>query len=126
MFEMNFFNVIFTNFFFHIPQDWRFNILGAPSNPITDLLNPIEKLCYKNWQTWTPCDAFLVSLFIDPMVVRKLSEHHVTIELHGRHTRGQVVLDHLYKEKANCKVIELIDEELFRNMILETAGHNVV
>jgi inosine-uridine nucleoside N-ribohydrolase len=106
-------------------QNWRFETLGAIKNPITALLDPIEKLCYKNWTSFTPCDAFLVAVFIDDNVIRKASEHHVSIELHGRLCRGQVVLDHLYKEKPNCTIVEVINEDLFERMLMETAGHDI-
>jgi inosine-uridine nucleoside N-ribohydrolase len=73
-----------------------------------------------------PCDVFLASLFIDSDVIRKSNDYHVTVELSGRYTRGQVVIDHLFQEKANCTIVELLDEELIRKMLLYTAGHKKV
>lgn len=59
-----------------------------------------------------PCDAYLTALFLFPeKCIRKKHSNHVTVELHGNYTRGQMVLDHLGKNEHNITIIELLYEE---------------
>uniref|UniRef100_A0A336MYK3 CSON010048 protein n=1 Tax=Culicoides sonorensis TaxID=179676 RepID=A0A336MYK3_CULSO len=105
-----------------IPISWRFNELTRNiNNKITQLLDPIEKKAYKNWNYWSPFDTFCAAYFIDPTIARKTEDFHMTIELNGLFTRGQVVIDHLDQQTyKNVTVIEEIDVEKFKMLIEDT------
>ena len=105
-------------------EDWRINVLAKNKNPLTNLLDPIEKKAYQNvLEWWTPCDAFSVACFMLPQLITKMSNCHVTVELTGAHTRGQMIIDHTRKEKPNAHVIETIDVELFKKLMLWVCDH---
>lgn len=107
-------------------DDWRIKELASNNNPLTNLLDPVEIKAYKNvLPNWTPCDNFLACCFIMPKMIQKMEHQHVTVELSGDHTRGQMIIDHLKKEKPNAFIIKQIDAELFKKFILWVCGHEV-
>ncbi|GJQ84570.1 hypothetical protein Trydic_g234 [Trypoxylus dichotomus] len=103
-------------------MEWRFTVLGNVSDPMIQLLNRAEASIYRKRMTeyWYPCDAFLTLALIYPECVEKEGVYHATIELHGRETRGQVVLDHLNEKEANVRVIKRVNEEFAKNIFLKT------
>lgn len=106
-----------------IPNSWRFDVIGKIDNPITRFLNPIEEKAYKNQQNWTPYDTYCAASFIDPSLVRRTENFHMTIELNGMFTRGQVVIDHIDElNYKNVTVIEEIDVEKFKSLMVTTVS----
>lgn len=104
-----------------IPKSWRFDVIGTIDNDITRLLNPIEEKAYKKCEEWLPFDTYCAASFIDPSIVRRREDFHMTIELNGRLTRGQVVIDHIEEnEFKNVTVIEEIDVERFKWLVMDT------
>lgn len=91
-------------------------------SPILDLLNRIEYKAFQNFKQYIPCDALVTSLFIHPEIVTKATEWHATVELNGRETRGQLVLDHLKENRANVRIVEKIDEEDMKTIMLWVCG----
>ena len=110
-----------------IPLKWRMQALAGNNNPMTQLLDPVEKKCYTNsiHKNWICCDNFLAVCFILPEIVKKKTKHHATIELGGKYTRGQMILDHLHVEKKNVEIIEEIDVEKYMKFMLMICGHDV-
>lgn len=106
-------------------QDWRFNILGAIQNRHMELLNAVEKKVWgkSRYTTWISCDAMLAAAVLCPDIVIKSQKCHATIELHGTHTRGQVVLDHLQVKDPNVHLIEKVDTSVLKKMLLWAAEH---
>lgn len=105
-------------------EDWRIAKLASNKNPFTNLLDPVETKAYRNvLPRWTPCDNFLACCFIYPKMIEKMTKHHVTIELAGNHTRGQMVIDHLLRSKPNAFLIEKIDVEMFKRFMLWVCDH---
>jgi inosine-uridine nucleoside N-ribohydrolase len=104
-----------------ISSDWRRNVFGAKDNAAIQLLNEAEKqLSRKNPKVWVPCDAFLVAAFLYPdTMITKKSTHNATVELHGSQTRGQIVLDHLKTKRDNVTIIEEVDPELFKQLLMK-------
>ncbi|XP_063695544.1 pyrimidine-specific ribonucleoside hydrolase RihA-like isoform X2 [Culicoides brevitarsis] len=103
--------------------EYRLNVLGKTDNKITQLLNPIEKKGYEaiGMAEWSPYDAYCAASFIDASIMRKTEDFHMTIELSGKFTRGQVVIDHIDEVNfKNVTVIEEIDVEKFNSLILTT------
>uniref|UniRef100_A0A1L8DYD6 Putative inosine-uridine preferring nucleoside hydrolase n=1 Tax=Nyssomyia neivai TaxID=330878 RepID=A0A1L8DYD6_9DIPT len=112
---------------FHISMDWRMNVLGDISNRITKLLNPIEQKCYRDFQDWMPCDTILTAVVLaGKSMIEKSTTWNATVELSGHHTRGQFILDHLRKKPDNLTIIEKVNQETFKDIMLWTAGHENV
>ncbi|CRL04836.1 CLUMA_CG017889, isoform A [Clunio marinus] len=108
-------------------NEWRFKVLSSNNNPYTNLLDRVEAKAYgsRNWDIWTPWDNFLVSCFILPRLMKKVTNKFVTVELSGNHTRGQMIIDHQKKEKPNAFIIEEIDVEEFKKFMLWVCEHDV-
>lgn len=107
-------------------SDWRIKELASNDNLFTNLLDPIEIKAYINiLPHWTPCDNFLACCFIVPKMIKKVNKRHVTVELAGVHTRGQMVIDHINKNEPNAFVIEQIDIELFKKFMLWVCEHKM-
>ncbi|XP_055608123.1 nucleoside hydrolase-like [Uranotaenia lowii] len=109
-----------------LAMDWRMSIVGRSTNKVVQMLNQVETKCYTNFEWWMPCDAFLVAVFIKPDIVRHAENFHVDIELTGKLTRGQMVPDHLKSNKENTRVVDRIDNEQFKLLMLYAADHNDV
>jgi inosine-uridine nucleoside N-ribohydrolase len=90
-----------------------------------ELLNAVEKKVWEksNYTTWISCDAILAAALLHPDIVIKSQKCHATIELHGTHTRGQVVLDHLQVKDPNVHLIEKVDTSILKKMFLWAAEH---
>jgi inosine-uridine nucleoside N-ribohydrolase len=67
-------------------------------------------------------DAFLVAVFLNPKVILTARPFNVTVELAGNFSRGQMILDHLFAHPSNCRIVETIDQELFKTMLTRTAS----
>jgi inosine-uridine nucleoside N-ribohydrolase len=108
-----------------LPLDtWRFGVLNSVANDITNMMDKIErKVPYKD--IFKPCDAILVGCLAFPSMIRKMKHQHVSVELRGQETRGQMTIDHRGVEKPNAHVIEDVDGEFFKKMLMWAAGHNV-
>jgi len=101
-----------------IPKIWRFETIGRIDNKITRFLNAIEEKAYNKLEFWLPYDAFIVAYFLDNSIVVKTEEFHMTIELSGFFTRGQVVLDHINSQlKKNVNIVEEVDVEKFKGLV---------
>lgn len=81
------------------------------------LLNEVDKISYRNCKAFIPCDALLTAVFVFPdKCIKSKCEYHATIELNGSHTRGQMVLDHMQKNKHNVTVIQSVNEDEFKKV----------
>lgn len=105
-----------------IPMDWRFDVLGRIKNDFIEFMSPIEDKIYRQrgYKHWALCDALLIACILHPdAVIKRRARHHCTVELHGTHTRGQVVIDHYLKENpANVDMIELIETDACMKLFL--------
>lgn len=91
-------------------------------SPITKFLNPVEFKAFVHFTHYIPCDAMVSVLFIHPGGVEKSSNWHVTVELNGKETRGQLVLDHLKESPDNARIVERICEEDMKTIMLWVCG----
>lgn len=109
-----------------VPLKWRMDELGAINNPITKLLNALDQKFYvaRNREYFKPCDGLLTAIFLSKDAVEVDGHWHASIELHGRHTRGQLVLDHLKTNQANVRIVEKLDMEVFKKILMWTVGHD--
>lgn len=104
-----------------IPLDFRLNEIASVRNGFTELMNPIETKAFREYTTWVPYDAVAAACFIDSSLIKKIEHWHVTIELGGFFTRGQVILDHNHNNTINPKnshIIEEVDLAKFQEMVL--------
>lgn len=86
------------------------------------MLNPVEYKAFREFTNYIPCDALVACLFMHPGLVIKDSHWHVVVELNGRETRGQLVLDHLQENENNARIIERINAEDLKSILLWTCG----
>ncbi|XP_004535001.1 inosine-uridine preferring nucleoside hydrolase [Ceratitis capitata] len=110
---------------FRITLDWRLNVLGATDSPFVQLLNRVESalLLPRGVKRWLVCDALAVAAYLFPhLVVKDNQLQHAAVELAGTHTRGQMVIDHLHREKKNANIITEIDIEHYHKIIAWTGG----
>ncbi len=74
----------------------------------------------------TPPDLAAVGIAIDRTIAAS-QMYHVTIETHGKHTRGMTVVDrrpyrHLHGDDVdpNCDVVTSMDNQRYRQLVLDT------
>ncbi|KAF2899926.1 hypothetical protein ILUMI_06265 [Ignelater luminosus] len=109
----------------HLTFRWRFDVLGSKNTPIMELLNRAEKSIYPEKENppdsiWYPCDALCVIAMLYPNEsITKQSKHNATVELHGSKTRGQIVLDHLKQKDPNVTMLEKINDEFIKEILLQ-------
>jgi len=111
-----------------ILQDWRLNVLGKQNTPECDFMNLIEKNLLegrvKVEGIWRPHDSTVTAALIEPSVVKSSVSHPVWMELHGQHTKGQLVIDYNSKEESHIRIITGMDGPLFQKMLIWTLNSN--
>lgn len=105
----------------YIPKSWRFDVVGKIDNKITRLMNPVERKAYKDKYEWGPFDMYCAAAFIEPKIVRQAHNFYMTIELNGV-KRGQAVIHHSKRSDFNVRVIEKIDVERLKGLVMETVN----
>lgn len=103
---------------------FRFGLLNSIPNDFLKLMDLIEENShYRN--NFLPCDAFLIACYFFPQMIKQMKHHNVSVELNGKETRGQMLLDHrrTEKPKKNAHVIEEVDAEFFKKVLLSVCGH---
>lgn len=104
------------------PTEWRNKVLPRKGDPVTKLMDPVdEHISVKG--NFILCDVYAIACFLFPQLIRKMEKCHVTVELGGAHSRGQMVVDHLEKEEPNAFVIQEMDGETFASFIMWLCGH---
>ena len=72
------------------------------------------------------CDVLAVAVAVDPMLITKYHDVYATVELQGKYTKGQVVIDwnpHSRMDgkpinKSNVIIVDQVDVELYKKMLL--------
>lgn len=106
-------------------QDWRLNVLGKVDSKAIRLMNAVEDaiLVAKGFVRWIVCDAVLVAAYCFPqLAITRSRLYHATVELTGTHTRAQMVLDHLRRNKENTCVILEIHKQHYKDVMSWTGG----
>lgn len=64
-------------------------------------------------------DGLAMACALEPGIVTKAETHHVTVEMHGHHTRGQTSVDWMDRKKlpANVEIILEVERERFDELI---------
>lgn len=102
-------------------QEWRFGVLNKVRSDIIDLMDKIEVDPLK--KNFIPCDAYLIACFVFPQMITVEKRYNATVELSGEYARGLMVLDHKQLDEPNAFVIEDIDVDLFKKVLLWVCGH---
>jgi inosine-uridine nucleoside N-ribohydrolase len=81
-------------------------------------VNRFDK-CYNNYVMW---DQLAVACALDPGVIVSSTKTDATVELGGRFTRGQMVVESRHRFRGgrdNVVVIDEIDKEKFEKLVLD-------
>lgn len=115
------FNFLQKKIFF---QEWKYSSFKDVNCKVVQLLNEALEITFKN-RTYSICDAYLAAAFIFPeKCIRQSQDRFVTIELHGHHSRGQMIVDHSGKTAkiSNVTIIEQLDEDEIKKALIWTAN----
>lgn len=100
--------------------------MGCASNDANlQLLNEVERVAFSKRPFFTPFDALLTAVFLFPeRCIGVKNQYNATVELHGTHTQGQMVINHRNDNHIhNVTVIESVNEEEIKNILLWTARY---
>ncbi|XP_058806314.1 nucleoside hydrolase-like [Phymastichus coffea] len=111
-----------------ISFEWRDNVFGKIDTPAVELMNAIEENIYKTEhrfkESYNPCDFFIAAILLRPDVAKDIGFYYIDIELGGTKTRGQVVVDHLMSHEPNAYIIQNIDTEICKDLLMFVANPN--
>uniref|UniRef100_A0A6M2E2Z9 Putative inosine-uridine preferring nucleoside hydrolase n=1 Tax=Xenopsylla cheopis TaxID=163159 RepID=A0A6M2E2Z9_XENCH len=111
----------------NLTADWRFNVMGNIDNEEMKLMNKVElsiNILHNNETIYYACDSAGVAVMLNPQIIVNSFTIHTTVELYGRFTRGQTVIDHNSLYTPNTKIVTQIDDNVFKKMLMVAAGHN--
>lgn len=111
-----------------VPLRWRWEVLGRVRHPIVDWLNPVERSIFGKYgddYAYGMCDALLVGCLLFPeRLVARMRRRRCTVELQGRHTRGQMVVDHVNGQASpvalNVWMVERLEAAACMELMLWT------
>lgn len=108
----------------HFFKDWRENVLGKAQDPTFQLITKAELSVYKSHDAvyWECCDGFLALCYLNPKIIKTKELIYGVVELDGRYTRGQLVLDYRNKNPANLTVILDVDPDAIKETCLKIAN----
>lgn len=102
-------------------QDWRFNVLGQVNQTNVQLLDQVEEIAYQNLPSYNPYDAFATAAFLFPkQVIQVMKPFNATIELAGRETRGEMIVNR-QSTVYNVNVVQKISQKAFMRIQLRAA-----
>lgn len=97
-------------------------MLGNSDCKNVQFLNQVERIAFRERPFFTPFDALLTAAILFPeRCIQTQKRYHVTVELDGFHTRGQMVID-LRNHNHNVTVIETVNEEEIKKVLLWIAS----
>lgn len=82
----------------------------------------MEFKAFVKFTNYIPCDALVAALFIHPSFAVESSDWHCVVELNGRDTRGQLVLDHLRDNANNATIVERVCPEDLKTILMWVVG----
>lgn len=103
-------------------QTWRFETLGNTSNTVIQILNPAERKPLHDGDNWMPCDLLVAMAFTNPELITEKKQYNGNVELHGWLTRGQLVLDHAHEGTGSITIIDNMDQEEVKRILVRLAA----
>ncbi|KAK7075034.1 hypothetical protein SK128_006633, partial [Halocaridina rubra] len=107
--------------------------LASAKTPQAELINLIEAKVNKRrtGRSWITCDQLAMAWMIDNIKNRNAAwealetletstkQCHATVELQGRHTRGQMVIDHqsVLKRKPNATILTGVSMPVYQEYL---------
>lgn len=90
-----------------------------------DLMNMAEKHIWSksSFQHWMACDQLAAAVMLRKEVVLKSQSCRASVELHGQHTRGQFIIDHLSQAQHNVTIVQKVDVNLIKQMLMWAMKH---
>ena len=112
-------------------QDWRRKILGSKNNTLIQFLNEIEEFnlsqsvekTHEPENIWSKADSKLAAILIEPNIIADSLITNIQVVIDGK-ARGSLLVDYgkdfnKNPGMANVKVVQNMDEILFRNILLD-------
>jgi len=67
-------------------------------------------------------DPLAMAISLQPALIQRSSRHFVTVELSGRHTRGQTVIDYsgISARAANVRIVHALDRQGFYQLLRQS------
>lgn len=102
-----------------VSKPWREDVLGKVESTLVKFLNAIEAKSLSKGNRWSPCDAMLIAVLMNPDAVLKATSLHVDASYQGD-ARGALLVD--YKDTIrprNAVLIQEFDAKVFQDLCLE-------
>lgn len=94
--------------------------MGSIKHPTLQLIGKAERKTYAKRTMWLSCDGFLAAAYLYPECIKKQDLFQGTVELHGKRTRGQLVLDHRNKHSSSYETNIVVIEDLCAKILMST------
>jgi len=84
--------------------------------------NAVALLKSRGVPDYVLCDQLAMSVLLEPETVKEVAEVYANVELHGKLTRGQVVIDwqNKLKKPANIRLVTKLSNQNCKDMMFQS------